>query len=381
MRVSLTLAICAMAVFGLSACGNSASAPPPQGPPQVSVAIPLNESVVDWDEFTGRFEALEHVEVRARTGGYLQAVHFREGQVVRKGQLLFTLDPRVAEAQLAAVRAQAQLAEGELARAETLLSAQAISREEFESRSSAAAVAGAALRARELDLEFTRVTAPITGLISQRRVDPGNLIAGGTSAGDVLATIVSVDPIHFAFDASEAQLLKYQRQAASRNGAAVQVRLQDETEARWNGAVDYFDNSLDQASGVARLRAVIRNPAGFLKPGMFGQARMTGSGAYDALLIPETALVSDGPRKTAYVVDAQDTVEGRVLELGPLSGGLRVIRGGLAPTDRVIINGMQRVRPGAKVAAKTVVISRPETIAPAIKGSPAAPPSTATAAR
>lgn len=379
MRLSATPALCAAALFVLSACGKPA-APPPQGPPQVSVATPLRQRVVDWDDFTGRFEAPERVEVRARAGGYLQAAHFRDGQFVKKGQLLFTLDARPAQAQLAAARAQAEQARGELARAEKLLADQTISREEYESRRSAAAVASAALRARELDVEFTRVTAPISGLISQRRVDPGNLIAGGTSAGDVLATIVSVDPIHFVFDASEAQLLKYQRQTKNRNGAPVRVRLQDEAEPRWAGVVDYFDNTLDQASGAAQLRARINNPGGFLKPGMFGSARMIGSDAYEALMIPETAIVPDGPRKTAYVVTAKNAVEARVLELGPLTGGLRVIRKGLNPTDKVIVNGVQRVRPGASVQPKTVTIAPPAQPAPAPRGNAAAPPSTATPA-
>ena len=373
------LALCALALVLLSAC----DAAPPAGPrpaPIVSVAHPLRERVVDWDEFAGRFEAPQLVEVRARTGGYLLATHFREGEIVRKGQLLFTLDPRTAEAQLAAARAQSEMANSELARAEKLLAALAISREEYERRRSTAAVNSATVRARNLDLEFTRVTAPISGLISQRRVDPGNLVAGGTSAGDILVTIVSVDPIHFVFNASEAQLLKYQRQAQGRTGAPVRVRLQDETEPRWMGVVDYLDNTLDAASGVARLRARVSNPNGFLKPGMFGSARMMGTGEYNALLIPETAIVSDGPRKVVYVVTANKSVESKILQLGPLTNELRVIRGGLAPTDQVVINGVQRVRPGATVQPKVVTISREASPAARTKGSPASPSSTATSA-
>lgn len=379
MQRSLTPVILAIGLLALSACGKPAAAPA-RGPAAVSVATPLRERVIDWDDFTGRFEAPERVEVRARTGGYLQAVHFRDGQFVRKGQLLFTLDPRPAQAQLGAVRAQAELARGELVRAQALLTAQAISKEEFETRRSAARVAEAALQSRELDVEFTRVTAPISGLVSQRRIDPGNVVSGGASTGDILATIVSVDPIHFAFDASEAQLLAYQRQAQSRAGAAVQIRLQDEAEPRWTGAVDYFDNTLDQASGTATLRAVVRNPGGFLKPGMFGNARMMGSGAYEALLVPETALVSDGPRKTIYIVDNSGAVRVKVLQLGPLNGGLRVVRSGLTPSDRVIVNGMQRVRPGDKVQAKQVSITRPAAAPPAPVTPAAAPAATATTA-
>lgn len=379
MRLQFKPALCSLALLVLSACGKP-DAPPARPPATVSVATPVSGRVVDWDDFTGRFEAPEKVEVRARAGGYIQGVHFREGQIVRKGQLLFTLDPRPAQAQLGAARAQADLARSDLRRAETLLEAQAISREEYENRRSAAQVAEAALRSRQLDVEFTRVTAPITGLVSQRLVDAGNVISGGTSGGDVLTTIVSVDPIHFAFDASEAQLLKYQRQAKGRGGAAVKVRLQDEAEPRWSGTLDYFDNSLDAASGTARLRATIRNPDGFLKPGMFGSARMVGADAYAALMIPDTAVVPDGARRTAYVVTPAGQVAARVLELGPVNNGLRVVRSGLKPDDRVIVNGVQRVRPGDKVEARTVKIG-PTATSAAAQPKPATPrPSTATSA-
>lgn len=362
MRNLQTLAVIVMASAALAACGKGQQGGEPPAP-MVSVAVPLSRQMVDWDDFTGRFESPQQVEVRARAGGYLQAVHFKDGQYVRKGQLLFTLDPRPAEAQLAAARAQAEVARTDLKRAEALLAAQAISREEYETRRSASLVADAGLRARELDVEFTRVTAPISGLVSDRRVDPGNVVSGGTSSADVLTTIVSVDPIHFVFDASEAQFLKYQRQASGRGGAAVQIRLQDETEPRWNGQVDFLDNAIDPTSGAARLRAVIPNGGGILRPGMFGSARMAASGGYQALLIPDAAIVSDGPRKVAYVVPANGELQVRVLTLGPASGGLRVVRGGLRPDDRVVINGVARVRPGMKVQARNGQIAPPTAAA------------------
>ena len=348
--------------------------------PTVSVSVPLQEEVVDWDDFTGRFEAPERVEVRARVGGYLQGVHFRDGQSVRKGQLLFTLDPRPAQAALAAAQAQADLARADLARAEGLLEAQAISQEEFDSRRAQAQVAEATLRARRLDVEFTRVTAPVSGVVSQRQVDPGNVISGGASSGDVLTTIVSISPIHFAFDASEAQLLKYQRQTEKRQGAQVQVRLQDETEYRWTGRMDFVDALVDRDTGAVRLRATIANPDGFLKPGMFGQGRMIGADAYPALLIPETAVVTDGVRRVAYVVDGEGMVQVKPLELGPASGGLRVVRTGLRPDDRVVIGGLQRAMPGQKVEVQPGKIARQEaggseqprlTSAPAASATPA----------
>jgi len=348
--------------------------------PTVSVSVPLQEEVVDWDDFTGRFEAPERVEVRARVGGYLQGVHFKDGQAVRKGQLLFTLDPRPAQAALAAAQAQADLARADLARAEGLLEAQAISQEEFDSRRAQAQVAEATLRARRLDVEFTRVTAPVSGVVSQRQVDPGNVVSGGASSGDVLTTIVSISPIHFAFDASEAQLLKYQRQTEKRQGAQVQVRLQDETEYRWTGRMDFVDALVDRDTGAVRLRATIANPNGFLKPGMFGQGRMVGADAYPALLIPETAVVTDGVRRVAYVVDGEGTVQVKPLELGPASGGLRVVRTGLRPDDRVVIGGLQRAMPGQKVEVQPGKIARQEeggaeqprlTSAPAASATPA----------
>ncbi len=380
MRRLFVTAVCAVSFLGLAACGGDPNAGQGMPTPTVSVSVPLQEEVVDWDDFTGRFEAPERVEVRARVGGYLQGVHFKDGQSVRKGQLLFTLDPRPAQAALAAAQAQADLARADLARAEGLLEAQAISQEEFDSRRAQAQVAEATLRARRLDVEFTRVTAPVSGVVSQRQVDPGNVVSGGASSGDVLTTIVSISPIHFAFDASEAQLLKYQRQTEKRQGAQVQVRLQDETEYRWTGRMDFVDALVDRDTGAVRLRATIANPNGFLKPGMFGQGRMVGADAYPALLIPETAVVTDGVRRVAYVVDGEGTVQVKPLELGPASGGLRVVRTGLRPDDRVVIGGLQRAMPGQKVEVQPGKIARQEdggaeqprlTSAPAASATPA----------
>jgi RND family efflux transporter MFP subunit len=344
----------AAAALVLAGCGK-AEGPPQMPAPQVSVANPLRQSVVDWDDFTGRFEAPEHVDVRARAGGYLQSANFREGQFVQKGQLLFQLDPRPAQAQLSAARAQAQLAASDLARAESLLKVQAISREEYDSKRAANEVAQATVRARALDLEFTRVTAPVSGMVSDRRVDPGNVISGGGSTADVLTTIVSTTPIHFVFDASEAQLLKNLRDKGK--GGKVQVRLQDEADYRWTGQIDFTDNSLDNASGAVRMRAVVANPNGFLKPGMFGKAKVEGGQAYDALLVPEDAIVADGARKAVNVVAPDGSVTLKPVTLGPLSQGLRVIRTGVRPDDKVIVNGTARMMPGQKVQAKLVKIA------------------------
>ncbi|WP_374656940.1 efflux RND transporter periplasmic adaptor subunit [Phenylobacterium sp.] len=344
----------AAAALVLAGCGKP-QAPQQMPAPQVSVSTPLQQKVVDWDDFTGRFEAPERVEVRARASGFLQAAHFREGQYVRKGQLLFTLDPRPAEAQLAAARAQAKQAAADLARAESLLKIQAISREEYDGKRAANDIAQASVRARALDLEFTRVTAPTSGVVSDRRVDPGNVISGGGAGAEVLTTIVSTSPIHFVFDASEAQLLKNQRESGK--GGRVQIRLQDEADYRWTGQIDFTDNSIDASSGAVRMRAVVANPNGFLKPGMFGKAKVEGGQAYDALLVPEDAIFADGARKAVNVVNADGSVTLKPVELGPVTQGLRVIRSGVRPDDKVIVNGGVRLMaPGMKVQAKPVKI-------------------------
>lgn len=364
MRTAKIVAASVLMTAALYGCSQPSEAQAPPAP-SVTVAVPLVQAVQDWDEFTGRFEATQSVEVRARVGGYVSGVHFRDGDYVRRGQLLFSLDPRPAQAALASARAQlaqaqAQLvlARSELTRSETLLESQAVSQAEVDTRrgalqtaEAAIAAANATVRARQLDLEFTRVTAPISGRVSDRRVDAGNLVAGGSSAADVLTTVVSSAPIHFVFDGSEAVLLKYQRQAR-RGAAPIQVRLQDESDFTRSGTLDFTDNAVDTASGVIRLRAVIPNADGFLKPGMFGQARLAGSGSYEAMLVPDAAVATDQARRIVYVVTADGSVTPRPVQLGPLVDGLRVIRSGLQRTDRVIINGVQRIQqPGMKVTA------------------------------
>jgi RND family efflux transporter MFP subunit len=326
--------------------------------------------IVDWDDYVGRFEASQSVEVRPRVSGYLRSVNFTDGQFVSRGQLLFTVDARPFEALLAQARAEEARARATLANAQTevarsaeLVEAQAASREELEARQAAVrqaqagvVAAQAAVRARALDVEFTRVTAPISGRVSDRRIDAGNLVSNGES---VLTTVVQLNPIHFEFQGSEAVYLKYQRQnragtrPSSRVSAnPVEIRLQDEADYRWRGRMDFVDNTLDRGSGTIRGRAVVTNAEGFLTPGMFGHMRLLGSGAYPAMLVPDAAIVTDQSRKVAYVVGVDGAVQPRTVELGPIVDGLRVVRAGLDPQDRVIINGLQRARPGTKVAAR-----------------------------
>lgn len=359
-----------LAAFLTACSGNAqeqAGAPPPA---PVTVARPAQQEVVDWDDFVGRFEAVQNVEVKPRASGYLQSVHFTDGQYVRQGQLLFTIDPRPAQAALA--QAQAQLARAratlanaqtELARSRTLAAEEAASREEVEQRTAAVragqaevAAAQAAVRAQQLNLSFTRVTAPISGRISERRVDAGNSVAADQT---VLTTIVSTNPLHFAFEGSEALLLKYQRQGAgAERGTPVRIRLQDEPTYVHAGTLDFVDTSVNTGAGTVRARAVVQNPEGLLRPGMFGHARLAASQAYRALLVPDTAIVTDAARRVVYLVGADNKVVARPVELGPLVGNLRVIRRGIGPNDRVIIGGIQRARPGQPVQP------RPGQIAP-----------------
>ncbi|WP_292054226.1 MULTISPECIES: efflux RND transporter periplasmic adaptor subunit [unclassified Brevundimonas] len=360
-KIAAASVLMAAALYG---CSKGEQAPE-QGAPPVTVATPLSKAVVDWDQFTGRFEATRSVDVRARVGGYIQSVHFKDGDYVRQGQLLFTLDQRPAQSALASARAQLSqaqaqlgLARADLARAEGLLASQAVSQAEFDAKKAAVqtaeaavAAANANIRARSLDLEFTRVTAPISGHISDRRVDPGNLIAGGSSMGDILTTIVSSSPIYFVFDGSEATALRYQREAA-KGAVPIKVRLQDEAEFTHAGTLDFTDNAIDPASGTIRLRAIIPNANGFLKPGMFGHAQLAGAAEYQAMLVPDSAIISDGPRRMVLVVAKDGTVGAKPVQTGPVVNGLRVIRTGLVADDRVIINGQQRARPGQKVTAQ-----------------------------
>lgn len=380
--IAATAAVLALA---LSACSGGEEAPQPPAPPVV-VSTPLVQEVADWDEYVGRFEAIQNVEVRPRASGYLSGVHFQDGQYVKKGQLLFTVDARPAQAALAQAKAQAAQAQAtlanartELARSKSLAASQAASQEELESRTAGLrsaeaqiAAANAVVRARELDLSFTRVTAPISGRISERRIDVGNSVVADQS---ILTTIVSTDKLHFVFQGSEALLLKYQRaQTGARAGTPVRVKLSDEAEFGRSGTLDFVDNVVDAGAGTIRARAIISNSDGFLKPGMFGNLMLEGSQPYQGMLVPDAAIVADSARRLVYVVDKEGTVAPRPVELGPLVGSLRVIRSGLKADERVVIDGVQRARPGAKVQPKDGKIEMTADAKPAapIQSSPPA---------
>ncbi len=334
--------------------------------PVVTVATPLKRQVTLWDDYIGRFEPSRSVELRPRVSGQVTAVHFTDGQFVNAGQPLFTIDPRPyraalaeAEAGVATTRSDLALAEADFARAQRLVEDDAVSRSELDAlrarvTATRAAVEGARarVRSRALDVEFTVVRAPIAGRISDRRIDPGNMVAAGDGAGaTLLTTINATDPLYFTFDGSEGSFLKGRRDGLA-NGASVEIRLQDEAEFTRHGTLDFTDNGLDPRSGTIRARAVVRNPDNFLAPGMFGNMRMASGGAVDALLVPDTAVQTDQTRKLLLVVGQDGTVASKPVELGPIVDGLRVVRSGLAPGDRVVIDGTQMAIPGGKVTTR-----------------------------
>jgi RND family efflux transporter MFP subunit len=373
-RRGLALA-CAM----LSGCRSSA-APPAPAPPAVVVASPLVMRLTEWDEYTGRFEATDRVEVRARVDGYLDSIHFRDGAIVKPGDLLFVIDPRPYEATLEGARAdviraqtRVDLTTTDFTRGEALFAIRGISQEELDSRTQAKKEADAALivaraaeRVASLNVEFTRVRAPIGGRISEKFVSVGNVVSGGQAGSTLLTTIVAVDPIHFVFDASEADYLRYSRMNASgerrssRNAPnPVRIRLLDEPSFARVGTMDFVDNRLDPATGTIRGRALVPNPGGFLTPGQFGRLQLLGSGEFDALLVPDSAILSDQSRRFVWALGKDDIPEQRVIEPGNLERGLRIVRAGLQRDDRIVITGMQRVRPGARVTPTSGRIEPP----------------------
>jgi RND family efflux transporter MFP subunit len=370
--VSARVALMMMALGpALAGCGEGApkqAAPPP---PAVTVAKPKKQTVTDFDEYVGRFIAVDSVEIRARVSGYLQKVAFQDGQIVKQGDLLFTIDRRPFETSLAQVRAtlaqaRANLAyaESDLGRASQLVRDRTITEQAFEQRTQAKRVAEAsvaaqeaAVRQAELDLQFTELKAPIGGRIGDRRVSEGNLVTGGTSGNTtLLATVVSIDPIRFEFTFDEASFLRYERlgkeskDVTGRNtGVEVAVKLIDEPDFSHKGQMDFVDNVIERSSGTIRGRALLPNPEGVFTPGMFGRVRVPASPAYEALLLPDTAIGSEQVRKFVLVVDNENVARARYVTLGQLVGNLRVIKEGITAEDRVIVNGLMRARPGSKV--------------------------------
>jgi RND family efflux transporter MFP subunit len=371
----MTRTAVALATFAaLAACSRGNQAPPAPPPPHVSVAPPLSRDVVDWDEYVGHFEAPQSVDMRARITGVVTQILFRNGQNVKEGQPLFIIDPRPykatleqAEAQIASARATLTNAKSVADRSTELVKAQAVSKEELENNQAAVRTAQANLQAAvanadnaRLNLSFTTVRSPVTGRVSDKRVSLGDQVAAGTT---LLTTVVSLDPIWFTFDGAESFYLKYLREAAEgQRGSSrtapnpVDIKLSDETGYNWHGRMQFVDNALDPQTGTIRAHAVVANPNHFLTPGMFGRARLLGSGTYKAMLVPDETIVTDQSRKVVYVLGRDGKVVPRTVETGPEVQGLRAIRDGLAPTDLVVLDGLAMLQPGAAVQATRTVI-------------------------
>ncbi|HVV62893.1 MAG TPA: efflux RND transporter periplasmic adaptor subunit [Pseudolabrys sp.] len=362
-----------VAVALLAGCGErqqqQGGAPPP---PTVTVAKPVKRTIVDYDEYVGRFVAVDAVEIRARVSGYLDGVHFKDGQIVKQGDLLFTIDKRPfqntldqARANLEQAKSNVTYTKADLERGQQLVRDKTITDQTFEQRAQAYRNAQASVNANEaavrqaaLDIDFTELRAPITGRIGDRRVSPGNLVTGGTGGNTtLLATIVSTDPIRFEFTFDEASYLRYER--LSKNGhdiashgssVPVALKLIDEKDFEHAGHMDFVDNVIDRTTGTIRGRAVFDNPNGVFTPGMFARVRVPGTPPYEALLVPDAAIGTEQTRKYVLVVGPDNKVANRYVTLGPTtSDGLRVIKEGLGPDDRIVVNGLMRARAGQVV--------------------------------
>lgn len=359
------------ACAALAACEPPTPGGGPQGPTPAPVARPLVRDVQEWDEYTGRFEAVRSVEIRARVSGYLDSIHFDDGAIVEADDLLFVIDPRPFEAALAQARAeigraraQLNLAELQLQRVENLRNSPAFSAEQLDERTeqrneAAAALASAEASARqaELNLEFTEVRAPIHGRISNHFVNVGNLVTGGAESATLLTRIVSLHPIHFVFDASEADYLKYVRLAgrgerpSSRDASnPVEVKLADEDGFDHKGQMNFVDNRIDPSTGTIVGRAILDNPDFVLLPGMFGRLRLLAGPVKPTLLIPDAAVGTDQSEKFVWRLDDANVASRAYVELGPIIDGLRVVRSGLSPDSRLVVGALHRVRPGAEIA-------------------------------
>ena len=368
----IAMAVLAMGAM-LTGCGKHPSKTAP--PAVVSVIQPVARDVIEWDEYIGRLESPETVEIRARVSGYLDKVHFKEGKEVKKGDLLFTIDRRPyqadyerAEADHQRAESQADLAKSDAERAKNLIATKAISAEDFDTKtktytSALAAVksARAAMDSARLNLEFTEIRAPIDGRISSALVTEGNLVSGGISGAgaSLLTTLVSLDPLYCYGSADERAILKYirlskegKRESARDKEIPAEMGLADETGFPHRGHMDFVDNRVDPNTGTLRARGVFTNADHSLSPGFFARLRIPGSGKYPALLIPDRALGSDQSQKFVYVVNAEKKVEFRPVKIGPLIDGLRVVKEGLKPGEQIIVEGLLRVRPGVTVDPK-----------------------------
>jgi RND family efflux transporter MFP subunit len=378
----LAVIVVASAALLLNGCSSEATTGAAPAPVEVSVADALERDVMQWDEFTGRLEAVESVEIRPRVTGYIESVNFSEGSLVRKGDLLFVIDPRPyraelakADAELTRATARVELADSDVARSEKLRQIKAVSQEEFDTRLNAArearanvAAAVAAVDAARLNLEFTRVVAPIAGRISKAAVTAGNLVTGGTNQATLLTTVVSVDPIYVSFEGDEQVYLKYRGPAhrGDEQGEkqvapnSVQIGLANEQGYPHVGSFVFIDNQIDPRTGTIRARAAFDNKDGYFTPGLFARVKLLGQDSFKAVLVDDRAVGTDQSQKFVYVVAADNKVAYRTVKVGRLTDGLRIVTAGLQPGESVVVNGLQRVRPGAVIAPQKVVMDARE---------------------
>lgn len=365
----------------LAGCSQPTAEPEQAPPPAVSVSRPIQREVAEWDEYTGRFEAVETVEVRARVGGYLEKVNFKDGSLVKKGDLLFVIDPRPykaalgrARGELARAQARRDLAKNELARAQRLFEKRVISEEAFDTRDKNLREAEAAVHAAQatvdearLNLEFTEVRAPISGRIGRELVTEGNLVNDGTGTATLLATIVSVDPIYVYFEVDEQAYLRHgarrrtgERGTLQEEANPVSVGLADEEGFPHEGRLDFLDNRFDPAVGTIRARAVVDNPDGLLTPGLFARVKLPGSGKVPAVLVDDKAILTDQDRKYVYVLDADNRAQRRDIKLGRMAEGLRIVTDGLSADDAVVVYGVQKIFfPGMAVIPQFIDMGAP----------------------
>jgi RND family efflux transporter MFP subunit len=365
-------------------------------PPTVTVATPVKQKVMEWDEFTGRIDAAESVMLYSQVTGYLQSIHFKDGSEVKKGDLLFQIDPRPFQAVLDQALAQQEqskvkleLARSEFDRASKLLDSKAISAEDYDTRSKAVREAEAGLRVTQaavdkckLDVEYTQIKAPLDGRISRKLMDVGGLVIGGPMGATVLTSIVSLDPINCYIDADELSVLRYEKLNREAKGPNTkedeipcEMALANDTGYPNKGVIDFVDNRLDPTTGTIQVRAVFQNPKPVrgqrvLQPGFFARVRVPGQGAYETLLVDDKAVGADQSQKVVMIVDAQNMVVPRPVKVGPVMNGMRVIHEGLTETDRVIVNGMAKVRPGMPVHPLTEAEAKAQAQAQVPAGAP-----------
>lgn len=367
-------ALAVAVAVAIAGCSSEATPQAAKLAPTVSVASALEREVTEWDEFTGRLEAVEAVQVRPRVSGYIESVNFGAGSVVRKGDLLFVIDPRPyqaeldkAQAELARAQARIELADSDVARSDRLRSIKAVSEEEYDQKVNAArearanvAAARAAAEIAHLNLSFTRVTAPIAGRVSKAEVTAGNFVSSGNT---LLTSLMSIDPIYVTFEGDEQVYLKYrelarrgERVSSTERANPVLVGLANEAGYPHQGSMVFVDNQIDPRTGTIRARAALDNKEGWFTPGLFARVKLLGHDRYSAVLVDDRAIGTDQSQKFVYVIDTNNTVTYRSVKVGRLADGLRIVQQGLSPGEVVVVNGLQRVHPGAVVTPQRVAM-------------------------